>query len=80
MASEIPTFMKAVVYDEVLSSVLPKPFCSTEPSAQNLQVAVREHPVPNISDDDVLVKTVAISLNPTDYKRKSCPDRDPYEA
>ncbi|TFK91794.1 GroES-like protein [Polyporus arcularius HHB13444] len=50
MASEIPTFMKAVVYDE------------------NLQVSVREHPVPNISDDDVLVKTVAISLNPTDYK------------
>ncbi|RDX47060.1 GroES-like protein [Lentinus brumalis] len=32
------------------------------------QVSVKEHLVPNIADDDVLVKTVAVSQNPTDFK------------
>ncbi|KAI0723729.1 GroES-like protein [Cerioporus squamosus] len=32
------------------------------------RVSVKEHPVPSIADDEVLVKTVAISLNPTDWK------------
>ncbi|TFK91792.1 GroES-like protein [Polyporus arcularius HHB13444] len=35
---------------------------------ENGQVAVREHPVPSIADDEILVKTVAISQNPTDFK------------
>lgn len=30
---------------------------------------VEEIPVPEIDDDDVLVKTEAIALNPTDWKR-----------
>ncbi|KAI0636542.1 GroES-like protein [Trametes polyzona] len=29
--------------------------------------AVQDHPVPVVGDDDVLLKTVAVALNPTDY-------------
>ncbi|RPD59285.1 GroES-like protein [Lentinus tigrinus ALCF2SS1-7] len=50
MAPDIPTTMKAVVFDKVD------------------HIAVKEHPVPNIADDEVLVKTVAIALNPADFK------------
>ncbi|KAL1947847.1 hypothetical protein VTO73DRAFT_13571 [Trametes versicolor] len=32
------------------------------------RVAVQTHPVPLVGDDDVLVKTVAVSQNPTDWK------------
>ncbi|RPD66607.1 GroES-like protein [Lentinus tigrinus ALCF2SS1-7] len=32
------------------------------------KVSVQEHPVPTIADDEILVKTVAIALNPTDWK------------
>ncbi|KAI0780488.1 GroES-like protein [Trametes elegans] len=31
-------------------------------------VAVQDHPVPQLGDDDILVKTVAVAQNPTDYK------------
>ncbi|KAI0780487.1 GroES-like protein [Trametes elegans] len=31
-------------------------------------VAIQDHPVPQPRDDDILVKTVAIAQNPTDYK------------
>ena len=31
-------------------------------------MAVLDHPVPEIGDDDILVKTVAVAQNPTDYK------------
>ncbi|KZT00987.1 GroES-like protein [Laetiporus sulphureus 93-53] len=31
-------------------------------------VAVKEHPVPPVGDDDVLVKNVAVAQNPTDWK------------
>ncbi|TBU35546.1 GroES-like protein [Dichomitus squalens] len=30
--------------------------------------AVKEHPVPEVGDDDILVKTVAVAQNPTDWK------------
>ncbi|RPD66606.1 GroES-like protein [Lentinus tigrinus ALCF2SS1-7] len=32
------------------------------------KVSVQEHPVPDIADDEILVKNVAIALNPTDWK------------
>ncbi|KAI8982799.1 GroES-like protein [Trametes punicea] len=32
------------------------------------RVAVQDYPVPEIGDDDILVKTVAVAQNPTDYK------------
>ncbi|KAI0924688.1 hypothetical protein AcW2_005498 [Taiwanofungus camphoratus] len=31
-------------------------------------VAVQDHPVPAVGDDDILVKTVALAQNPTDWK------------
>lgn len=34
-------------------------------------VAVEEIPVPEIDEDEVLIKNVAIALNPTDWKRMS---------
>ncbi len=70
MAFEIPTTMKAVVFVEVLS-LLHHQLVGTDPCLQKNQVSVKEHPVPNIADDDVLVKTVAVSQNPTDFKRTS---------
>ncbi|KAI0672782.1 GroES-like protein [Trametes maxima] len=32
------------------------------------KVALQEHPVPEVGEDDILVKTVAVAQNPTDYK------------
>ncbi|KAM5538077.1 hypothetical protein V8D89_008274 [Ganoderma adspersum] len=32
------------------------------------KVAVKDRPVPSIGDDDILVKTVSVALNPTDWK------------
>ncbi|OCH84775.1 GroES-like protein [Obba rivulosa] len=32
------------------------------------RVQVKEHPVPPVGDDDILVKTVAVAQNPTDWK------------
>ncbi|EMD39360.1 hypothetical protein CERSUDRAFT_112991 [Gelatoporia subvermispora B] len=32
------------------------------------RVQVKEHPVPPLRDDDILVKTVAVAQNPTDWK------------
>ncbi|RDX46877.1 GroES-like protein [Lentinus brumalis] len=32
------------------------------------RVEVKDHPVPSIADDEILVKTVAVSQNPTDFK------------
>ncbi|KAI0807670.1 GroES-like protein [Fomes fomentarius] len=37
------------------------------------KVVVKDHPVPTIGDDDILVKTVALSQNPTDYKHVDYP-------
>ena len=34
-------------------------------------MAVKDHPVPPVGDDDVLIKTVAVAQNPTDWKRMS---------
>ncbi|KAI0698981.1 GroES-like protein [Cerioporus squamosus] len=49
-SSEIPTAMKAIVFDE------------------SGQVSLKEHPVLTIADNEILVKNVAISLNPSDWK------------
>ena len=35
---------------------------------QDKTVAVKDHPVPSLGDNDVLVKTVAVAQNPTDWK------------
>jgi len=35
---------------------------------QGKRVQVKEHPVPTVGDDDILVKTVAVAQNPTDWK------------
>ncbi|KAI0707838.1 GroES-like protein [Earliella scabrosa] len=37
------------------------------------RAAVKEYPVPQIGDDDILIKTVAVSLNPTDWKHVDYP-------
>ena len=39
-----------------------------DPSLQGGQIAVKEHPVPSIADDEILVKTAAFALNPSDHK------------
>ncbi len=70
MAFEIPTTMKAVVFVEVLP-LTHHQLVDTDACPQKNQVSVKEHLVPNIADDDVLVKTVAVSQNPTDFKRTS---------
>lgn len=36
------------------------------------KAAVVEVPVPSIDDDEVLVKVVAVALNPTDWMRTYC--------
>lgn len=33
------------------------------------QMSVKVHPVPDIADDEILFKTAAVALNPTDWKR-----------
>ena len=33
---------------------------------------MQEHPVPEVDDGDILVKTVAVAQNPTDWKCASC--------
>ncbi|KAI0723769.1 GroES-like protein [Cerioporus squamosus] len=37
------------------------------------RVAVKDHPVPKVGDDDILVKTAAVSLNPTDWMHVDLP-------
>ena len=36
-------------------------------------MAVKDRPVPSIGDHDILVKTVSVALNPTDWKRTFIP-------
>ncbi len=44
------------------------------------RIAVKDHPVPKVGDDEILVKTVAVSLNPTDWMRMSSPVAQYFEA
>ncbi len=37
---------------------------------QGSQVAIQDHPVPVVGDDDILVKNIAVAQNPTDWKCK----------
>ncbi|MED6186416.1 hypothetical protein PIB30_066509 [Stylosanthes scabra] len=56
MASSLPTHMKAWTYSEYGKS------------SQVLKLEV-SLPVPEVKDDQVLIKVAAVSLNPIDYKR-----------
>ena len=34
-------------------------------------MAIKDHSVPSVGDNDILVKTVSVAQNPTDWKRRS---------
>lgn len=36
---------------------------------QGHKVAIKDHPVPPVGDNDILIKTVSVAQNPTDWKR-----------
>ncbi|RPD66610.1 GroES-like protein [Lentinus tigrinus ALCF2SS1-7] len=40
---------------------------------QRGSIAVKDHPVPEVGPKDILVKTVAVALNPTDWKHVDSP-------
>ena len=74
MASTIPATMKALIIKEVGPHVS---WCHGGHGLSvifqvgpNGRAVVKDHPVPEIADDEILIKAVAVALNPTDWKRK----------
>ncbi|KAI0636543.1 GroES-like protein [Trametes polyzona] len=61
-SDRIPQVMKALVVQQACRERLDH-FVTSDGG-----VAVQDHPVPVVGDDDVLVKNVAVAQNPTDYK------------
>ena len=70
--------MKAVLVDDsevsaYVSSLARDTFADVLASPQGRRAIVKDHPVPAIGGDEVLVKVVAVSQNPTDWKRTHLP-------
>lgn len=40
-------------------------------SHQGHRAVVKDHPVPAVGNDDILIKTTSVAQNPTDWKRTS---------
>ena len=73
MATEtkLPTTMNAVVIQEVRAFLASGRHHRCQVTPQNKTVAVEEKPVPEIGDNELLVKTEYLAVNPTDWKRTS---------
>lgn len=70
----IPQTMKAVVIEEVSIECYLSSYEWTSSPPQGHRVSIKDHPVPPVGDDDVLIKTVSIAQNPTDWKRTFPPN------
>lgn len=70
----IPQTMKAVVIEEVSIECCLSSYEWTSSPPQGHRVSIKDHPVPPVGDDDVLIKTVSIAQNPTDWKRTFPPN------
>lgn len=69
---QLPATMKAVVVQEVWRAFLVSGIIGADARAiQTKTVAVEEKPVPEIGDNELLVKVECAAVNPTDWKRTS---------
>ncbi len=70
---QVPVTMKALVIEDVRersSFTADRMLTPITVATQRHKVAIKDHPVPAVGEDDVLVKVVAVALNPTDWKRQ----------
>lgn len=75
MSFDIPVSMKALIIEEVGLRYSGQRHRGVRLTvlfdSQRGRVAIKDHPVPDVADDDILIKTVTVSQNPTDWKRMS---------
>jgi hypothetical protein len=65
MSSQVPSTMKALVQHETVSIVGNAKWSSSDEYLQEKRAEVKDHPVPKLDKNEILVKVAYVSQNPT---------------